>query len=194
MKISVSLSYNIFEPLTYQTSAAAGAGLKIGMRVLVPLGNRIVSGWVLNLDSPYKGRMKNIIGIIDDPFCPDEAFLEFARQSAIAYFASVGVVLDHALPASKKNLKKLCLELDGQVKKITDFSLGQLEKMAAADGAAIFFQGKERGAALTVTMPAAASAVHAKPPAPGFRTRPRLPGNQPNSAGQRQKRPAVGSR
>lgn len=157
MKISVSLSYNIFEPLTYQTSAAAGAGLKVGMRVLVPLGNRIVSGWVLNLDSPYKGRLKNIIGVIDDPFCPDEAFLEFARQSAVAYFASVGVVLDHALPAGKRNLKKLCLELDGQVKKITDYSLGQLQKMAATETLRFFF--KERSVSPAAVLIDAASSA-----------------------------------
>jgi len=107
LKISVSLAYNVFEPLTYHVSAEAPA-VKIGMRVLVPLGKKIVSGWVLGLDSSYPGKLKNIIGIIDDPFCPDERFLEFIRRSAIAYFASAGVLLDHALPASKKNLKKLC--------------------------------------------------------------------------------------
>jgi primosomal protein N' len=158
LKISVALSYNIFEPLTYQTSAAAGAGLKIGMRVLVPLGSRIVPGWVLNLDSPYKGRMKNIIGVIDDLFYPDEAFLEFARQSAVAYFTSVGVVLDHALPASKRNLKKLCLELNGQINKITDFSQGQLEKMAATEALRFFFK-KGSASPAAVTIAAASSAV-----------------------------------
>jgi primosomal protein N' len=153
LKISVSLSYNIFEPLTYQTSAAAESGLKVGMRVLVPLGNRIVSGWVLNLDSPYKGRLKNIIGVIDDPFCPDEAFLEFARQSAAAYFASVGVVLDHALPGSIKNLQNLYLELDGQVKKFSACSWGQLEKMAAATALRFYFKKKniEQVAVATAT-------------------------------------------
>jgi primosomal protein N' len=157
LKISVSLSYNIFEPLTYQVKSGE-SGLKVGMRVLVPLGNRIVSGWVLKLDSPYKGRLKNIIGIIDDPFCPDEAFLEFARQSAIAYFASVGVVLDHALQASKRDLKKLCLETDGQVKKISGFNLGQLEKMAAENALRFFFKEKSVEQAVFVA-PAAAAAV-----------------------------------
>jgi primosomal protein N' len=157
LKISVSLSYNIFEPLTYQAGSSE-SGLKIGMRVLAPLGNRIVSGWVLNLDSSYKGKLKNIIGIIDDPFCPDKEFLEFARQSANAYFASVGVVLDHSLPASKRNLKKLCLELDGQVKKITDFSLKQLEKMAAAAALRFFFKEK-RVERADFGKPAAAAAV-----------------------------------
>jgi primosomal protein N' len=157
LKISVSLSCNIFEPLTYQVKSGE-CGLKVGMRVLVPLGNRIVSGWVLKLDSPYKGRLKNIIGSIDDPFCPDEAFLEFARQSAVAYFASVGVVLDHALPPSKRNLKKLCLAADGQVKKLNDFSLGQLEKMAAENTLRFFFNEKSVEQAAFVA-PAAAAAV-----------------------------------
>jgi primosomal protein N' len=142
LKISVSLSYNIYEPLTYH-SPAGGSELKVGMRVLVPLGNRIVSGWVLDLESSFKGRLKNIVGFIEDPFCPGEEFLAFARQSAVAYFSSVGAVLDHALPASKKNLKKLCLELDGKVLKIDEFSPKQLEKMAAATVLRFFFKAKE---------------------------------------------------
>jgi primosomal protein N' len=157
VKICVSLSYNIFEPLTYQARPGEFK-LKIGMRVLVPLGKQIVSGWVLDLDSPYKGRLKNIIGIIDDPFCPDEAFLEFACQSATAYFTSVGVVLDHALPGSKRNLKKLFLEADGKVLKFADFSPGQLEKMAATTALRFFF--KEKNAEQTdFTTPGACTAV-----------------------------------
>jgi primosomal protein N' len=161
LKISVSLSYNIFEPLTYQADPG-GSGLKIGMRVLVPLGNRIVSGWVLNLDSPYKGKLKNIVGTIDDPFCPDMEYLEFAQQSAVAYFASVGVVLDHALPASKRNLKNLCLEADGLVKKITDFRLEQLQKLAAKTALQFFFKKKSLAQAnfTTPSAPAAARQDH----------------------------------
>ena len=143
MKISVALSYNVFEPLTYHVEAGA-LPLKKGMRILVPLGNRMVSGWVLELDSPYQGRVKNMIGMIDDPFRPDETFLEFTRQSAEAYFTSAGVFLDHSLPAGKKNLKKLWLEQDGQAATITGFSLAQLEKMAAAKPLRFFFKGKNR--------------------------------------------------
>jgi len=142
LKISVALAYNVFEPLTYHVSAEAPA-VKIGMRVLVPLGKRIVPGWVLGLDSSYPGKLKNIIGIIDDPFCPDEMFLEFIRRSAVAYFASAGVLLDHALPASKKNLKKLCFDLDGRPAKIGAFSLEQMEKMAAAKPLHFVFNEKE---------------------------------------------------
>jgi len=142
LKISVSLSYNIFEPLTYH-ALASGTELKVGMRVLVPLGNRIVTGWVLNLESAFKGRLKNIIGFIDDPFCPGKDFLEFTRQSAVAYFSSQGAVLDHALPASKRDSKRLYLELDGKIKKLGDVSPKQLEKMAATTTLRFFFKVKE---------------------------------------------------
>lgn len=141
MKISVALSCNVFEPLTYQAGAGA-AELRTGARVLVPLGKRIVSGWVLGLDSSYPGKVKNIIGVIDDPFCPAEEFLEFARRSARAYFASTGIVLDHSLPPSKKNLKKLLLELDGQTRKIGEFTPAQLARLGAAMNLRFFF--KER--------------------------------------------------
>jgi len=153
LKISVALSYNIFEPLTYGCEDAP-LGLKAGMRVLVPLGKRIVLGWVLDLDSPYSGRLKSIIGFIDDPFCPDRAFLEFARQTAAAYFASAGSVLDHCLPPSQKNLKNLRLEADGQVRKMAEFGPGQLEKLAAAGPLRFFFKvGTEAGPIAAVPQP-----------------------------------------
>ena len=139
MKISVALSYNIFEPLTYRVESAP-VGLQAGMRVLVPLGRRMALGWVLALDSPYGGRLKSIIGVIDDPFCPDRGLLEFARQTAAAYFTSAGSMLDHALPPSQKNLKNLRLEVDGQVRKMAEFGPGQLEKLAAAGPLRFFFK------------------------------------------------------
>ena len=139
MKISVALSYNIFEPLTYHATNAS-AGLKPGMRVLVPLGKRVALGWVLDLDSPYRGRLKSIIGVIDDPFCPDWAFLEFARQTAAAYFTSAGSLLDYCLPPSQKNLKNLRVEAGGQVRKMAEFNPGQLEKLATTGPLRFFFK------------------------------------------------------
>ena len=142
MKISVALSYNIFEPLTYRVKAPR-LGCKPASRVLVPLGKRVALGWVLALDSPYGGRLKNIIGVIDDPFLPDRAYLEFAQQAAAAYFVSAGSVLDHCLPPSQKNLKNLRLETDGQVRKMAEFGTGELEKLAATGPLRFFLQGRE---------------------------------------------------
>jgi primosomal protein N' len=130
LNISVSLSYNIFEPLTYR--AGETPGLQPGSRVLVPLGRRIALGWVMGLDSSYSGRLKDIIGVIDDPFRPDDTLLEFARLAAAAYFTSAGIVLDHCLPPSQKNPKSLRLGNGGDGRKLADFAPGELERLAAA--------------------------------------------------------------
>ena len=158
MKISVALSYNIFEPLTYRVEGAP-AGLQAGSRVLVPLGRRLALGWVLSLDSPYGGRLKSIIGVIDDPFRPQPAVLEFARQAAAAYFVSAGSVLDHCLPPSQKSLKKLRLETGGQARKMEEFTAGQLEKLSAAGPLRFFFKtGSDAGPVASLPPPAAGAA------------------------------------
>ncbi len=139
LKISVSLAYSISEPLTYEV-AAGTTGMRHGARVLVPLGRHVALGWVVGLDSPYSGRLKNIIGIVDDPFYPDAALLEFARQAGAAYFTSAGSLLDHCLPPSQKNPKNLRLESGGRVCRMTEFSAEELERLAAADPLRFFFK------------------------------------------------------
>jgi primosomal protein N' (replication factor Y) len=139
LKISVSLSYNVFEPLTYRASDSA-PGIKTGARVLVPLGRRMALGWVTDMDSPYAGRLKSIIGIIDDPFYPDASVMEMAGQTASAYFTSAGSVLDHCLPPSQKNLKKLHLEFAGRERKMTEFTPEELEGMAKVAPLRFYFK------------------------------------------------------
>jgi primosomal protein N' len=139
LKISVSLSYNIFEPLTYQVAAGA-LEVRLGSRVLVPLGRRLALGWVVGLDSPYGGRLKGIIGIIDDPFCPDEGLLEFARQAGAAYFASAGSLLDHCLPPSQRSPKSLRLESGGRERKLSEFAAEELGKLAVSGPLRLFFK------------------------------------------------------
>ena len=150
MKISVSLSYNLFEPLTYRVDAATA--INVGARVLVPLGKRLALGWVVGLDSPYAGRLKNIIGIIDDPFYPAATVMEMARQTAAAYFTSAGSVLDHCLPPSQKNLKKLRLEIDGRERKLAEFAPAELERLAADVPLRFYFKP---GAAVVPAVPTA---------------------------------------
>jgi len=152
LKISVSLSYNVFEPLTYQAPESL-PGLRPGTRVLVPLGKRVALGWIVGMDSPYKGRLKRIIGVIDDPFCPDEELLELAHQAGAAYFASAGSLLDHCLPPSQKNPRNLLLDVEGRARKLAEFAPSELERLAADALLRFFFK-------------AAAPAVDAVAPAP----------------------------
>ncbi len=80
--------------------------------------------------------------------------LEFARQAAAAYFISAGSVLDHCLPPSQKNLKKLRLETGGQARKMEEFTAGQLEKLSAAGPLRFFFKtGSDAGPVAAVPPP-----------------------------------------
>lgn len=128
MKISVSPSVHLPEPLTYR--APDGAGIGLGCRVLVPLGRRAVVGWVTGLDSPYAGRLKDVLAVIDDPFVPGTDLLEFARLTAAAYFTSAGIVLDHALPPSQKNARGLRLAGE-EGRRLAGLGLAELERLAA---------------------------------------------------------------
>ncbi len=63
MLIRISISANIFETLTYRFNGDADL-LNVGQRVVVPLVNRLVTGWVIEKDVQYKGRVKSITGIL----------------------------------------------------------------------------------------------------------------------------------
>jgi len=129
LKVSVALSSGLPEPLTYR--APDDLGLRPGSRVLVPLGRRAVLGWVLDLDSPYRGRLKGILGVVDDPFLPGPELLEFARLAAAAYFASAAALLDHSLPPSQKGTKGL--RVVGRESSLGSVPAGELARLAAAE-------------------------------------------------------------
>lgn len=158
MKISVSLSYRLSEPLTYR--APDDLQIRLGARVLVPLGRRHALGWVTGLDSPYAGRLKGILGIIDDPFLPGADLLEFARLAAAAYFTSAGIFLDHGLPASQKSPKNLRLrDTHGEIR-LSGLALAEIERRAGDGPLRLYF--KKPSPAAT----AAAAAASGTPPPP----------------------------
>jgi len=138
LKISVSLAYNLFEPLTYR--APDDAAIRPGTRVLVPLGRRHAMGWVTGLDSPYPGRLKGILGIIDDPFLPGADLLEYARLAAAAYFTSAGIFLDHGLPPSQKSHRNLRLRDGSNDAKLADLAPAEIERRAGAGPLRLYFK------------------------------------------------------
>ncbi len=158
MKISVSLAYNLHEPLTYR--AADDAAIQLGTRVLVPLGRRHALGWVTGLDSPYSGRLKGILGVIDDPFLPGADLLEFARLAAAAYFTSAGVILDHCLPPRLKSLRNLRLRDDAGEVKLAGLAPAEIERRAGDGPLRLYFKKPSQAA------PVAAAAATGAPPPP----------------------------
>lgn len=129
MLIQVSPSLNIFERFTYEFQGPE-RDIHPGMRVVIPVGNRITTGWVTEKKSGYRGKVKRIIGIIEDLRLPDMAQMEFSRAVSESYFISLGMVLDYSLPPRWKSLAHLYFEQGEQRKKIIGWSREALEKIS----------------------------------------------------------------
>ncbi len=87
------------EPLTYAVPEALGSRIEVGMRVLVPLGRRRVTGVVTGFQarSPVAGT-REVAECLDHEALLDEAFLKLCRWAADYYVAPLGEVLAAALP------------------------------------------------------------------------------------------------
>lgn len=76
---------------------------EIGKRVLVPLGKRKVTGYLLkicpSLPPGIKAPIKNILDVLDDSPLFDEGMLQFFRWAADYYLAPLGEVIKTALPS-----------------------------------------------------------------------------------------------
>ncbi len=126
--ITVSPSVNIFEPLTYGYHGNPD-DIQPGSRVIVPLGNRVVTGWIMESrpETLYRGKVKNVIGIIADHYVPDTSFMDFCRSAAELYFVSPAILLDYALSPKRKPLKAIYFEKDGETVGLHRFSLPELQ-------------------------------------------------------------------
>ncbi len=100
MPIRVALPIPRLEPLTY--SVADGESVVAGMRVLVPLGTRLVTGTVVEVDVPAVTDMRAVTEVLDvTPTFPSD-MLELARRVGEYYLCSWGEVLAAALPSGMK--------------------------------------------------------------------------------------------
>jgi primosomal protein N' (replication factor Y) (superfamily II helicase) len=86
------------EPLTYEVPA--DLQLKIGMRVVVPVGRRRVTGIVADFtdDSPVE-RLKAIVEVPDDRPVLDAASIRLAHWIAKYYLSSIGEVVTAMMPS-----------------------------------------------------------------------------------------------
>ena len=96
MNIRVALPVPRLEPLTYRCSENS---VQRGCRVLVPLGTRVVTGMVVDLDVPDVPKMRDVAEILDDqPACTDQILL-LTRRIAEYYMCSWGEALQAAMPS-----------------------------------------------------------------------------------------------
>ena len=89
------------EPLTYAIPSLLQGELKIGMRVSVPLGQRRVTGVVVDfLTESSLNKVREILAPLDEQPILDHSLLQLIRWVSQYYLAPVGEVLTTLLPAS----------------------------------------------------------------------------------------------
>lgn len=107
--VQVALPLPIDEPLTYLWPESAPLPPAVGLRVLVPLGKRRVTGYVVEANSLPSAStaesrksytFKSVLSVLDDQPLFGSKELQFYQWIARYYLASVGEVLRTALPGS----------------------------------------------------------------------------------------------
>ena len=91
------------EPLTYGVPDNLRHLVTVGMRVLIPLGNRKVSGIVsAHISETLLPDIKNIIAVLDEAPIVDEQLLTLSHWASQYYVASLGEVLSTILPPNSR--------------------------------------------------------------------------------------------
>ncbi len=125
MKVSIALSLNIYETLTYEYKGEI-KDLYIGLRVIVPVGNLIRAGWVMSLESDYTGRTRNIIGIVQSNWKPNKNTLCFIKKTSELYLMSSGTLLDYCLLPGQKAIKDIYINFEDKLKSLSKFTTKEL--------------------------------------------------------------------
>lgn len=114
MQVQVALSLNINEALTYSIPADLVEKVGIGSRVVVPLGNRYQTGWIIAGHSDYSGRTRMLTGWINDSFRLSPGFIEFAIHAAGRFLMAPGVLMDGALSPRRRNRRQIRMVIGGK--------------------------------------------------------------------------------
>lgn len=116
--LEVAVSAPVGMPLTYLAPDSCQQPLITGMRVLVPLGGRKITGYILSgSDSAPEGqKLKEIYEVLDDhPLFPEQQ-VQFYKWIARYYHYPIGEVIKTALPAglTKKSGRRILLTEKGR--------------------------------------------------------------------------------
>lgn len=97
--IDVAVALPFYHTYTYQLPEALRPFMAIGLRVLVPFGQRKVTGYILGpADKTEKFQIKKILDILDDKPLFPESMISFFRWIADYYMHPIGEVIKAALP------------------------------------------------------------------------------------------------
>ena len=99
----VILSLPLDQSFSYIVPESFQEKTKIGSRVLVPFGQRMLTGIIINLEEEsltQKFKLKEIVEVLDEEPLFSSSFLSFTRRLCDYYYSSWGEVLQSALPPS----------------------------------------------------------------------------------------------
>ena len=98
--VEVAVALPVFKALTYAIPSALRSQIKTGKRVLVPVRNRQVTGYVLgHVDSADYETVKKIGCVLDDTPLFPASMVPFFRWIADYYLYPIGEVIKGALPS-----------------------------------------------------------------------------------------------
>lgn len=144
------------EPLIYRVPDLLSTKLSPGMRVLVPLQKRHVTGVLLSFadESPH-GDVKEVSQVLDDVPILDADLLKLARWMAQYYLASLGNVLATMLPPNaRRDSKRLATLLQTGATSTDTLESALLQEITKRNGKASIktltglFSGQRIGRAL----------------------------------------------
>lgn len=118
---------------TYRVPADLVNYAEPGRRAVVPLGKRLLTGFIIETgDSPGElsaGRIKDIHDIIDEQPVFDEHMLDLARWVADYYLASLGDVLKTAMPFAASCKSRTLIRLNPDFTEVDSLTPRQLDLM-----------------------------------------------------------------
>ncbi len=137
--VEVSLSINAFENFSYEFRGDRKE-ISIGMRVIVPFWNRLIAGWVVSCNSDYKGKVKPIIGIINDSYIPEENYFRFVSAVSKEFMIPRGIILDKSLSPGMRSLGNMFFKKLGNEYRVKKMSLSEISKLANSDTLDIYYK------------------------------------------------------
>ena len=99
----VTLSLPVSQTFIYAIPESLRTGSLVGSRVLVPLGQRVMTGFVIRLRKKRLDpgiQLKEILEVLDEEPVFSPAFLSFTQKLSDHYYSSWGEVLQASLPPS----------------------------------------------------------------------------------------------
>ena len=97
---------------TYQVPPHFTGLIKIGKRVLVPFGRRIISAYVIeNVTTPEDYKIKQIMDVLDHEALFTEEMVPFFFWISRYYFSPIGEVIKLALPKGLKIQDRMGLRI-----------------------------------------------------------------------------------